>query len=80
MHVHPNYKYKTFLNDIAVLELEEEVDLSQVDGPRPACLPSQPLSAHLDKTATVSGFGHRQVWEFALLLFTLLLKIAHFKE
>ena len=39
--MHPRYHYFTFVNDIVVLELEEEVDLSEEGVMKAACLPDR---------------------------------------
>jgi Trypsin len=54
--MHPRYHYFTFINDIAGLELAEDVDFDSL-GLKPACLPDQPLSYYLDRTSSASGFG-----------------------
>jgi Trypsin len=54
--MHPRYNYFTHINDIAGLELAEDVDFDRL-GLRPACLPDQPLSYYLDRTSSASGFG-----------------------
>ena len=57
---HPNYGKVSFNNDIAVLELEQDLNFSKTAA-RPACLPTQPLSAYLNKKATIAGYGDTSV-------------------
>jgi hypothetical protein len=47
------------INDIAGLELDEDVDFAKI-GMRPACLPDQPLSYYLEYTSSASGFGRTE--------------------
>merc|ERR1712032_1324360 len=52
---HPNYNKKTMDNDIAVLELAEE--LTFTDNIKPACLPSSATKDFSGTASTISGWG-----------------------
>jgi Trypsin len=54
--MHPGYDDLTKINDIAGLELAEDVNFDGL-GLQPACLPDQPHSYYLDRTSSASGFG-----------------------
>ena len=53
--MHPNYNKKTMDNDIAVLELSEE--LTFTDKIKPACLPSSATKDFSGTASTISGWG-----------------------
>merc|ERR1711910_144666 len=53
--MHPDYNKKTMDNDIAVLELSEE--LTFTDKIRPACLPSSETKDYSGSASTISGWG-----------------------
>merc|ERR1711953_61259 len=53
--MHPDYNKKTTDNDIAVLELSEE--LTFTDKIRPACLPSSATKDYSGTASTISGWG-----------------------
>merc|ERR1711953_1270882 len=53
--MHPDYNKKTTDNDIAVLELSEE--LTFTDKIRPACLPSSETKDYSGSASTISGWG-----------------------
>merc|ERR1711934_1118519 len=53
--MHPDYNKKTTDNDIAVLELSEE--LTFTDKIRPACLPSSASKDYSGTASTISGWG-----------------------
>ena len=53
--MHPNYNKKTMDNDIAVLELAEE--LTFTDKIKPACLPSSATKDFSGTASTISGWG-----------------------
>jgi len=53
--MHPNYNKKTMDNDIAVLELAEE--LTFTDNIKPACLPSSATKDFSGTASTISGWG-----------------------
>jgi len=53
--MHPNYNKKTLDNDIAVLELSEE--LTFTDKIKPACLPSSATKDFSGTASTISGWG-----------------------
>merc|ERR1712076_292719 len=53
--MHPDYNKKTMDNDIAVLELSEE--LTFTDKVKPACLPSSASKDYSGTASTISGWG-----------------------
>ena len=53
--MHPDYNKKTMDNDIAVLELSEE--LTFTDKVKPACLPSSATKDYSGTASTISGWG-----------------------
>jgi len=53
--MHPDYNKKTMDNDIAVLELAEE--LTFTDKIKPACLPSSASKDYSGTASTISGWG-----------------------
>merc|ERR1712076_236535 len=53
--MHPDYNKKTTDNDIAVLELSEE--LTFTDKVKPACLPSSASKDYSGTASTISGWG-----------------------
>merc|ERR1711990_478732 len=53
--MHPDYNKKTMDNDIAVLEISEE--LTFTDKIRPACLPSSATKDYSGTASTISGWG-----------------------
>merc|ERR1712193_375577 len=53
--LHPDYNSKTVDNDIAVLELAE--DLTFTDKIKPACLPSSETKDYSGGASTISGWG-----------------------
>ncbi|CAH1396046.1 unnamed protein product [Nezara viridula] len=53
--LHPSYSCSKYLNDIALLELDEE--LSWSDAVRPACLPTNYQGSFSDSVAVVAGWG-----------------------
>merc|ERR1712240_16095 len=53
--LHPDYNSRTVDNDIAVLELAE--DLTFTDKMKPACLPSSETKDYSGSASTISGWG-----------------------
>merc|ERR1719170_78048 len=53
--LHPDYNSRTVDNDIAVLELAE--DLTFTDKIKPACLPSSETKDYSGSASTISGWG-----------------------
>ena len=54
---HPNYNTRTLDNDIALLRLTEQLDLSQYDEVGSVCLPADDSKTYVGETATASGWG-----------------------
>lgn len=52
---HPNYDKRTYDYDIALLELEREVEFN--DFMKPVCLPRGDINFEAGKMCTVTGFG-----------------------
>ena len=55
MTLHPDYNKDTISNDIAVLELAEELTFTKKV--KPACLPSSETKDYSGRASTVSGWG-----------------------
>merc|ERR1712133_130592 len=55
MTLHPDYNSRTIDNDIAVLELAE--DLTFTKKIKPACLPSSETKDYSGSASTISGWG-----------------------
>ncbi|XP_014288326.2 venom protease [Halyomorpha halys] len=77
---HPDYKASSYYNDIAILELKEEVKFSQYL--RPACLPQPETKAHNYGSITIAtGWGKTgAAYEASFDLLKVLLRIVNSTE
>ena len=54
--IHPNFVPRNLMNDVALLKLDTELDLSQHPHISPICLPPDNIEL-LGRNATVTGWG-----------------------